>query len=219
MKLNKTQLAKELNVSAPYVSKLIKNGKLKFDKDGLIELDEAIKNLKNRTERTTNLTQKNQVKPEVKLTSFPEDLVKSRLSHSDVHSNINPDDLDVGHEVKMVKISDLEQIYGNISAEDLSKWKAINERIKAEKEEIELKQRKKEYVETSLVSSELFKLGSFVKEQVFIAVEKNFTNLSTINEPLKIRDELIRIFEDVFDNCANEIEKSVSENFTQEEQE
>jgi hypothetical protein len=53
-RINKAELARRLDVSPPYISKLIRLKKLKFDDDGLIDYDEAVKQIKNSSERITN---------------------------------------------------------------------------------------------------------------------------------------------------------------------
>ncbi len=53
-RINKTELAKRLNVSAPYISKLVRLKKLKFGDDGLIDFDDAVKQIRNSSERVTN---------------------------------------------------------------------------------------------------------------------------------------------------------------------
>lgn len=58
-KINKTELAKRLNVKPPYISKLVKSGKLTFDEKGLIDYNEALKQLNANTQRVNNKSQQN----------------------------------------------------------------------------------------------------------------------------------------------------------------
>jgi hypothetical protein len=56
-KINKSELARRLEVKPPYISKLVKSGKLTFDDDGLIDYKEALRQLNASTQRVNNKTQ------------------------------------------------------------------------------------------------------------------------------------------------------------------
>jgi transcriptional regulator with XRE-family HTH domain len=53
-RINKSELAKRLGKTAPYISKLVKQKKLNFDKDGLIDYEKALNQLNQTAERITS---------------------------------------------------------------------------------------------------------------------------------------------------------------------
>ena len=63
-RVNKSELAKRLNVKPPYISKLVKQKKLIFGNDGLIDFDEAVRQMNKNTERITSVINNEQVTTE-----------------------------------------------------------------------------------------------------------------------------------------------------------
>lgn len=60
-RITKSELAKRLNVKPPYISKLVKQKKLIFGIDGLIDYEEALKQLNKNTERISSVVNNEQV--------------------------------------------------------------------------------------------------------------------------------------------------------------
>ncbi len=63
-RINKAELARRLQVKPPYISKLIKQNKLTFDNDGLIDYDQALQQMKNNSERMTSKVEGDQEEAE-----------------------------------------------------------------------------------------------------------------------------------------------------------
>ena len=206
MEVNQAEFARRMGVSKPYITKLVKSGKLKLNENGKLDFEEAQKTLNTSKNPSFDINRENAQKQKgVPLKERIEKAQELRPEPTPKKEKPQAEELD---DIDLEDASDLE----NKTAYEInllfSKARAAEKVALANLRDIDVKLKKGELLEADVVKKEAAEVGNLVTQKLYNMVHKLaplLVGIETQKQTKEILENEVEIVLEELNRMSNEL--------------